>query len=191
MPNYCYNSLYLKHEDPLMIERIKQAAKKETLFNEFIPVPEDLLNTVSGYLGNTVEQAALVEKQQANIQKYGYPTWYEFCISNWGTKWDCGTVEINEVGDRTHLSFETAWVPPVGFYGKLVELGFTVVGYYYEPGCSFCGMFDDGEDICYDIAEYKSSWISENIPKVIDEEFCIAENIEDNEDEDEDEVLTT
>ena len=48
MPNWCNNTMTLEHDDPAMIERARTAFNGEGLLQEFIPVPEDLRNTVSG-----------------------------------------------------------------------------------------------------------------------------------------------
>lgn len=43
-----------------------------------------------------------------NILEYGADTWYDWCIDNWGTKWNARECEI---GDN-FLEFETAWDAP-------------------------------------------------------------------------------
>lgn len=43
-----------------------------------------------------------------NIINYGAPTWYDWCINHWGTKWnayDCS-------GEKNSLTFLTAWSVP-------------------------------------------------------------------------------
>ncbi len=59
MPNWCSNSVVLKHKDPEFIARARRAAEKDGLLNEFIPVPKDLKETVSGFMGDTEEQKQL------------------------------------------------------------------------------------------------------------------------------------
>jgi len=79
--------------------------------------------------------------------------WYEWNISNWGTKWDIGS-DNNEahglkptvVGNQATMSFDSAWSPPVGLYEKLQELGFSVEATYFEPGMAYCGIWRDGDD---------------------------------------------
>ncbi|MCU4350188.1 DUF1281 family ferredoxin-like fold protein [Acinetobacter ursingii] len=44
----------------------------------------------------------------SNVDQYGYKTWYEWSIPNWGTKWNA--YEVN-VEDNT-VSFDTAWNSP-------------------------------------------------------------------------------
>ena len=42
MPNWCNNSVEIYHEDPAMIERVREAFNKGALLAEFIPIPKDL-----------------------------------------------------------------------------------------------------------------------------------------------------
>ena len=85
--------------------------------------------------------------------------WYEWNISNWGTKWDIGS-DNNEihglhptvVDNEASMSFDSAWSPPVGLYQKLVELGFSVNASYFEPGLAFCGIWTNGDDLCTEYA---------------------------------------
>ena len=42
-----------------------------------------------------------------NWGKYGYPTWYEWSIANWGTKWNAFNQNFEE---PNVLWFDTAWV---------------------------------------------------------------------------------
>ena len=52
----------------------------------------------------------LGEQAYSNQQKYGAPTWYEWCNENWGTKWNAGecSFDFNE----RKLTFTTAWAVP-------------------------------------------------------------------------------
>ena len=61
------------------------------------------------------EEWDLGKQAYQNIQKYGCPTWYEWRIQNWGTKWN---VSHGEVADG-RLSFLTAWNAPKPVMEKL------------------------------------------------------------------------
>ncbi len=52
MPNWCDNNVTLKHKDSAMIKRAYDAFGRNEFLNEFIPVPQDLLNTISGSYGD-------------------------------------------------------------------------------------------------------------------------------------------
>jgi hypothetical protein len=50
----------------------------------------------------------LGEKAYSNIQRFGCPTWYEWCIQNWGTKWNSyGPRPLEKDSDT--MEFYTAW----------------------------------------------------------------------------------
>jgi hypothetical protein len=181
MPNYCNNVLELTHEDPAMITRARDAFLRGELLNEFIPVPEDL-KIVVGRVGDDADEAqkALVAQSEANTAKYGYPNWYDFCIGEWGTKWDVGGDDCNAPeGNENNLTvgFDSAWAPPLTAYEKLVDLGFGVRGYYSEPGMGFCGIWHNGADDHWDICGISADEVADSIPAELDDMFGISENI--------------
>ena len=58
-----------------------------------------------------------------NIQKYGAPTWYEWSITNWGTKWNAyGYQEGTDYSACDELTFQTAWSAPHPILRKLSEM---------------------------------------------------------------------
>jgi hypothetical protein len=179
MPNWCDNSLTLTHDDPAMIKRAVRAFGNSAFLNEFIPCPKELSDTTSGSYGDKEEQALLMAKQESNIKNYGYSTWYDFAIGEWGTKWDvgCGDGYINDIDGGLILSFESAWAPPTTAYAKLEELGFKILAMYYEPGMAFAGVYEDGTDDYYEYGGLDSAGIAETLPSALDEAFGISESV--------------
>ena len=179
MPNWCSNSVVLKHKDPEFVARARQAFNQDELLNEFIPVPKDLKETISGYMGNDEEQKQLEIQQAYNIKNYGYANWYDYCVNEWGTKWDVGAngQPAQDIDGGLMLNFESAWAPPIAAYEKLVSMGFEVEANYYESGMGFVGEWIDGEDIYYQI-EGNSEWVRENIPEHLDDADGISEGME-------------
>lgn len=178
MPNWCNNTLELAHEDPAMLERARVAFNEGKLCNEFVPVPESL-HIVAGCVGDPDEQKKLEEDTARNREVHGYGNWYDYCVNEWGTKWDVGgdgmTAEMEN--GQLVMSFDSAWSPPVAFYEKMLDLGFEVRAYYYEGGMNFAGVWDNGDDDFYEL-EGSSEAVREQIPEVLDEMFCISENME-------------
>ena len=175
MPNWCNNVLTLTHKDPAMIERAVDAVNRELLLQEFVPCPQDLLDTSAGFFGDGDKQRELELKEQANIEKYGYKNWYDWCVANWGTKWDVCEPELLETDSNTiKLAFDSAWAPPIEAYNGLLELGFEVDAMYNEFGMAFCGWYCDGTDQYF---EYTSDTVG-SIPRDLDEQFGISEAFE-------------
>jgi hypothetical protein len=189
MPNWCNNTLNLRHEDPAQIERAKAAFADGKFLNEFIPIPESL-HIVAGSVPVAEEEAHETQKS-ANIAAHGHKDWYDFCVAEWGTKWDVGggdghTVEQDANG--VVFNFDSAWAPPLAAYEKLMEQGFEILAYYYEPGMAFAGRWEDGCDDYYEYGGMTSERIAEELPDDLDETFSISEQVAEWEAEDEENI---
>ena len=177
MPNWCNNVLRLSHPDPQMITRAIDSFAQGKMLQEFVPCPEELLNPETTTWSHGPEQEARDKLKEGLSAKYGFSSWYDWCVANWGTKWDIGSeypAERHDANNAT-FTFESAWSPPIEAYGTLEEQGFVIEAYYYEPGMMFCGVYEDGcaNDIAIEEASY--DWASKYIPRAIDEMFGIAE----------------
>ena len=130
-------------------------------------------------------------KDKAMIEKTGYSDWYSWAVDNWGTKWE--VCEFFGV-DRQHLndsldestisfSFDSAWSPPIGAYENFLaeNENCSLVGRYYEGGCDFMGIWDNGDDRCYQPGDYnsKSKFFDHGDGKEIDDYFGITESMAD------------
>jgi hypothetical protein len=178
MPNWCNNTVEIYHDDPAMIERVRTAFNGEGLLQEFIPVPEDLRNTVSGSMGED-KRAEHEAQQEANLQKYGYNDWYSFCVNEWGTKWDVGAdgQPAQDIPGGLMLTFDSAWSPPIAAYEKLMGMGFRIRAMYFEGGMAFAGIWEDGSDDYYEYSGMSSEEIATALPEELDEAFCISEQV--------------
>jgi len=172
MPNWCNNVVIIEHKNKTAIDRVVKAFDDKELCNEFIPVPEPLLGT----------QAPNTHNPKEMYDIYGYESWYDFCIGEWGTKWDVGgdeTCDVNREDDKSvTLTFDSAWSPPMGLYDKLSREGYHVTAYYYEAGCAYAGIFrsETGDDF-YPVPS-TSSRVKELLPKELDEMFGISDVVQ-------------
>jgi hypothetical protein len=179
MPNWCSNYVELTHDNPDMLRRAEDAFNRGELLAEFIPVPASL-QIVAGRVGddNDANQKALEVQQQENISLHGYANWYDYCVNEWGTKWDLGgdgsQATVDESGKKLTFSVDSAWCPPIAAYEKLEELGFTVNAYYYEPGMGYAGTYSDGFDNEYNFSDMTSEEVADTIPGDLDEMFNIS-----------------
>ena len=193
MPNWCNNHLTLTHEDPTMIKRAFDALERGEFLQEFIPVPKDLTETVSGFVGQD-KQAEHEAQMESNLAKHGYKDWYDFCVGEWGTKWDTGESGNNDINpnDPTMLTagFDTAWSPPVTAYEKLMDLGFSVKAGYYEGGMCYAGLWEDGVDDYYDLSEMNATEVAAHLPTGLDDLFGISECMAEYEAENEEELTS-
>ncbi len=190
MPNWCNNNLVLEHDDPAMITRAKEALDRGEFLQEFIPVPKELTETMAGSYGDEDKQKALEDQTRANIEKYGYGNWYDYCVGEWGTKWDVGgdgQTDVHPEGRMLHTSFDSAWSPPVNAYQKLEALGFRVEAQFYEPGMAFAGTYSDGNCDDVSLEGMSADEVEQNYPE-LDECFGISESIREYERENEEEL---
>jgi hypothetical protein len=189
MPNWCDNYITISHDDPEQIRKVVQAYNAGALMQAFFPCPEELSSTRSGSYGAGTKQEKVLQKQHvANIKKYGYPTWFEWRVAEWGTKWDIGASEKGS-GDSTipdpsagatsvTFRFSSAWWPPLAFYEKMTHLGFQIKAYYCELGVGFCGLWTPEENTQFDMpanVENPLEWLNDHIPARICQLFNLYE----------------
>ncbi len=105
MPNHVTNILRVSG-DPEKVREMFEAIKSDEIglgsldFNKVIPMPEYIFR---GNLG------------MAEREKYGKENWYDWSISNWGTKWNSygyDPVYTPKEFDGEHIEFQTAWSYP-------------------------------------------------------------------------------
>ena len=117
------------------------------------------------------------------IEKYGYSSWYDYCVNEWGTKWDVGedgATDIHPDGTMLNTYFDSAWSPPIGAYEKLEQLGFTVDAYYYEGGMAYAGTYYDGNEDSISLEGMTADQVEREYPE-LDECFGISESMRENE----------
>lgn len=155
MPNWCSNTFEVTgpKEKIDAFESFLEENQGKEWFNFFAPTP-------------------------AEFEKEG---WYEWNVSNWGTKWNCDAQDWNREGDKISFWFDSAWSPPTELYNKIQEQGFTVTAEYLEEGMGFVGEYIDGMDETYEFAEESDL---DDIPEHLVENWNLHDRFEDWEDED-------
>ena len=196
MPNWCNNYLELEHEDPAMIERAQKAFAEGKLLEEFCPVPASL-HIVAGRVGSDEDQNQkdLAAQEESNLATHGYRNWYDYCVNEWGTKWDVGGNGDQATVDSPNsikMNFDSAWAPPTAAMDKFMDLGFKVKLIYWESGMCFCGLYDENGDDYMDYSDMSADEVEADINPEIDECMCIVENLreweEENNEEEQDET---
>lgn len=142
-------------------------------------MPPELLEQAP--IGDDYQERSAAIKVR-NEEKFGYPSWYEWAIDNWGCKWDISEMEdddftITNDGKTVAFSFDTAWAPPTEWYDNIE--GFYIEAYYYEPGVGFCGSWtsEDGDDQYQVDLDDNIETVKENIPSNILDKFGIIEDM--------------
>ena len=185
MPNWCDNQITITGPNSV-IDKIEEIVKTEDthentgLLNFFKPMPKELEGTTS--------PSSSAKKPQPMVE--GFDNWYDWRVENWGTKWElcefygvdrqCLT-EQTEGESTISFGFSSAWAPPIGAYEKFLEKNSDcfIRAYYYEGGCDFMGLWEDGIDDCYAPSDYKSTddfW-QDGIGSTLDDVFNITESM--------------
>jgi len=187
MPNYCNNVVEIR--GPVKV--VKALVDHKLDFQKIHPYPPEL-DIVAGRSGadDSPEQKALVAAEESNLKKYGYKNWYDWCVSEWGTKWNAGgdndamMVDYDEDVDNQGIAlfqFDTAWAPALGVLQKLRDdhPELSIECRYYEPGVGFMGVWTDGQDRCYDNIEgSKDAFWQSDDGRLLDETFDIVESMQ-------------
>jgi hypothetical protein len=149
-----------------MITRAYDALERGEFLSEFCPIPKEL--------GDAIADGSVNE---ALVEKYGYNNWYDYCVGEWGTKWDVGeqgASDIHPEGKMLHTFFDSAWAPPLNAYEKLMDMGFGVEAMYYEGGMAYAGVWSNGSDDYVDLSGMSADDIEQNYAD-LDECFGISE----------------
>jgi hypothetical protein len=122
------------------------------------------------------------------VKKYGVSNWYDWCLINWGTKWDCYNVGEWGVDSETSAAtiyYETAWSPITIFWQTISQK---------YPDCEFRHEFADegggflGNETIMNgriIDSEKFEWDSADGIKLLERlgRYCFENEIEENVDE--------
>ena len=167
MPNWCNqygevrgsNKELKRFIEAIRIEQteewkaIPEWNRTEWDMNQLFPIPTELHETVSGYVGE--EKAEEHRKQQeSNLAKYGHKDWYDWANANWDTKWGACRVDFDEDtfdenSNSITLYWESAWSPAVGLIKNIsAQFPELVFGMHFTEEANFFAgymVFHNGE----------------------------------------------
>ena len=189
MPNWCSNSISIQGGSNTIRTLWEEANKEGSgLLNAMKPMPKELEGTTSP---TPQEGQAGYKGPQPTVD--GFDNWYDWRVSNWGTKWDIDPkegLEFTDNGDGTaQISgwFESAWAPPIEAYNTFIEDmdGCSLTADYHEPGMDFAGFYDNGDDeymeglgeYCEQVVKGKTQLAdTPELFQRLDEQFELVEN---------------
>ena len=133
------------------LQSFKSKVDEENFYNSFFPMPEILQGTQcpnvnvdklilecnkEGYNFKTLQEIIdanhkwfsgmaeqALKNQQAHIET-GYYEWYQWCLDNWGVKWDASALRSKELSDFNTViyTFDSPWGCPEHFVIELSKL---------------------------------------------------------------------
>ena len=165
MPNHCYNRVSFYSEDTTAILKLYNIFESGTnpkndltVFGQIIPEPdwakvplkesdikEYSFSNPRGEIGELP-----VYKDKGFGKGLYFPStdvnddrWYSWRVHNWGTKWDCYdlSIEDDEMPNGFQAQFNTAWSPPEDIANAIKEQfdDLSVSWFYDEPGMEVAG----------------------------------------------------
>jgi len=171
--------------DPSLAETTMGVEQVNYDLSVLFPIPDELRITAMFFSTETddPEYQELLKKYEANKEKYGYTTWYDWAIENWGTKWS-PRIEEWEIIDHSDGSggiyayYETAWSPADGLIREVSKQFPTLLFVVSsdEEGRSFScvGAFSNGEMVAEAGCELSANKVPEQFREAyarIDEEI--------------------
>ena len=168
MPNWCNNSLTVtgdKDEVAKFVEENKggrvgdgtdhlangEVEEYELTFEAVLPIPRMPDGQLLGEPQNP----------EPGVRWTGNDNWHDWCVRNWGTKWDAGTgTEVDYLPNGVLYTFDTAWAPPSAWVQaaseKYPDLTFDII--FEEPGMGFGGREVYAAGDLTDLEEWDSIW---------------------------------
>ena len=170
MPNWCNNRVTISGNEE-EVQAFKEAVQRDNedvtklfSFEAIIPMPNELHGIGSPVQIMTEAEIETYKKEHSDSEwcignlpitqersqelydKYGADNWYDWCNTNWTTKWDACDVSLDDdEADYLTYRFDTAWGPPTNVYHTLKEQhpNIYISWFYDEPGMEFSGYLPD------------------------------------------------
>ena len=168
MPNHCHNRVTFYSDDTTAILKLHKIFSKGlknddntettgTVFGSFIPEPDwtkvpltesELKEySFSNPRGEVGELPVFSDEPYKGLHFASTgmqdDRWYNWRVQNWGTKWDCYSLEIDDVDmpNGFEVTFETAWSPPEEIHTAISEQfdDLSMSWFYDEPGAEIAG----------------------------------------------------
>jgi hypothetical protein len=144
MPNWVSTQVSIKGSQDELNRFLKGINESKSIMESYLPCPQELRDTMSGFIANDEEaMEELRKKQEENIAKFGHKDWYEWQYEVWGTKWgDCDTNFEPVVGNELQGYFMTPWGPALNGFLRISKMFPTLmfVFTYDEEAGFFAGI---------------------------------------------------
>ena len=127
MPNWTSNNvLFVGKEKQLKtLQTMLKSNDNDFDFNNIIPMPEELKDTVSG--SESAKPEWQKEQSKQLKAKFGADNWYDWACDNWGTKWNSVDTEVEQRDGTLIYRFNTAWDAPRRIALQLLRMQKTIL----------------------------------------------------------------
>ena len=123
-----------------------------------INAPKPVIDEIKALLTDPQHDSQLL-KWMRPMPESEQENWYDWCVGNWGTKWDVTETFVldDTEEDSITFTFDTAWGPPIEAFRHWAEQDgrATYRLAYIETGMAFVGWHSyDGEYFDEDFADH-------------------------------------
>ena len=172
MPNWCSNRVTVWSDNEKAMREFKDAVSMEFSgadkdgpwsrfqhfsFEAILPMPEELRHIQSPVTIATKEEMEeykkkynkdtcphITQEESDRLDElYEDNNWYDWSNNNWGVKWDCTDVQVDEEFGDSMITyrFDTPWGPPNEIHGILIERfpQVHISWFWDEPGMELAG----------------------------------------------------
>jgi len=166
MPNWCLNEIQFSgpRADMLLLLEACDHKNNKFSFNGIRPHPPALDGIYTGFTHilnirhdnwREIDGVAIAipeEEATALLKEYGALNLIDWCIRNWGSKWEPSGLDYtyddllsNDPTIEVHLYFETAWGPPEEMYHFIRRTypNIAIDWFYKEPLMRSSGWLED------------------------------------------------
>ncbi len=143
MPNWTSNNvLFVGKENQLKkLQTMLKSDDNEFDFNNIIPIPNELTDTVSG--SENAKPQWQKDRSEDLKGRYGADNWYDWSINNWGTKWNAIDTEVEQRDGTLIYRFDTAWDAPRNIAEALLRMQKTIL---QDINISWECVHEDGDE---------------------------------------------
>lgn len=129
MPNWITNTVRIRGSE----QSLAEIEEWNFDFNKLIPEPDILSNTKCGmnviddkrvreWMEENGEARLFTSEEEAELEKIGYRSWYDWACANWGVKWKANKIELLEsTNEELKFKFDTPWASPYPIFAAMLR----------------------------------------------------------------------
>lgn len=141
----------------------------KTVLNQFSSWDSEVINSKNWFERIKEDEEKLNafidlgKKAFENYTQYGCSSWYQWCIQNWGTKWNAYKVTVS----KNTIMFDTAWNSPLPVIDALIAK--------FNLTCTY-KAFDEGGWFWF-IKEYENGVLVQNRDTLPEDEAVLQQEL--------------
>jgi hypothetical protein len=173
VPNWCSNRLTIKGDRTEVIKFLEIAGDDNSILADALLAarvinPDNEMGIAAAVIASAGQRELVTFNGHVPQPSFDGDDWYSWRVSNWGTKWDLGDLDIGklEVIDDSALVeffFQTAWAAPSEWFVAVAKAHPTLqLQMVWNEEQGFAGIYDSTTGAVshtnLEVAELESIW---------------------------------